>query len=128
MPATPWKRLGRPDPDREYLALLSVLPLRRYTRVPAFLRDTARIAAQIERTPGVLGYSLHAQPLRARFRTLSVWESETALDAFVRASPHRQAMAALRPHMGPTRFVRWAIRGAAIPPTWAEARRREALA
>ena len=55
-------------------------------------------------------------------------ERETALDAFVRASPHRQAMAALRPHMGTTRIVRWAIRGAAIPPTWAEARRREALA
>jgi hypothetical protein len=110
-----------PEPDREYLALLTELPLRRFRDLGAFLLHTWRIQGQLRRTPGLMGYSLRARPLRRQFWTLSVWEGDDALRRFVGASPHAQVMAALQGKMGRTRFVRWRLRGADYPPPWPEA-------
>ncbi len=118
MPATPWKSFGPVDPDCEYLMLFSSLPLKTWRAVPRFLLHTRRIAGQLNRTNGLLGYSLLARPLAKQFFTLSVWENEAALNAFVRAAPHAGTMADLMPHMGQTRFVKRPIRGSKIPPVW----------
>jgi quinol monooxygenase YgiN len=124
MPAKPWTSLAPVDPDGEYLALLSVLPLKRHFRIPWFLLHAARIMRQLSRTPGLLGYSLLGRPLVKRFFTLSVWEDEAALQAFVHAMPHAQAPSVMAPHMGKTAFVRWRVRGSELPPSWGEALRR----
>ena len=60
----------------------------------------------------------------AAVATLSAWENESALQAFVHAAPHVESMRALIPHMGATRFVRWTVRGADLPVRWDEALRR----
>jgi hypothetical protein len=121
-----WKAIARADPDREYLALLSFLPLKSYRKIPRFIKYTAEIERQLSESRGLVGYSLQAQLLSRRFWTLSVWEDEQALMEFVARSPHGPIMESLLPHMGQTKFTRWMIRGAALPPDWSEAKRRMA--
>jgi hypothetical protein len=118
VPTKPWVTLSQPDPDREYLVLLSELPLRRFRDLGAFLLYTWRIRGQLRRTPGLLGYSLQAHILQRQFWTLSVWEGEAALHQFVVENPHGQVMTALREKMDQTRFVRWSTRGSEFPPRW----------
>ncbi len=122
----PWQSVRAPSDQRRYLALLSYLPLKGYRRVWMFSRHVRAIRRQLARTPGPVGYSLQAKLLRHRFWTLSVWEDETSLTAFVMNEPHRGTMGVLRPHMDATAFVRWDIRGFDVPPTWDEAMRRSA--
>ena len=123
---SPWKKLAVADENREYIALLSYLPLRSYLRVPAFFRYTFQIQAQMLKTPGAIGYALRAKVLSRNFWTLSVWESDKVLMDFVRKAPHGEAMKVIAPHMGPTKFTRWRVPGGAVPPSWDEAMKREA--
>ena len=128
MPAKPWITFRQPDPEREYLVLLTVLPLNHLRDLGVFLLYTWRILVQLRRTPGLLGYSLLAHILQRQFWTLSVWEDEAALQQFVVASPHSYVMRALQEKMSQTRFVRWRMRGAEFPPRWQEALARQAPA
>jgi hypothetical protein len=57
---------------------------------------------------------LNAEPLAKRFWTLSVWENDAALCAFVGTPPHAQEC------------VHWTLPGSALAPTWADAVRRAA--
>ncbi len=66
-------------------------------------------------------HSARAHILKRQFWTLSVWEGEAALHQFVIENPHGHVMMALREKMDQTRFVRWSIRGAELPPRWREA-------
>jgi hypothetical protein len=122
---SPWTALSPADENREYLALLSYLPLRSYRKIPAFFRYSFRIQRQMRETPGAVGYSLRANILGRNFWTLSVWENDRALMHFVRKAPHEEAMRTIAPHMGPTKLTRWRLPGSAIPPSWADAMRRE---
>jgi len=124
MPSSPWRSCHPPDPSREYLVLLSFLPLKRRRRIPLLLISAFRIVRQLRRSSGLIAYSLYTELTAARFWTLSVWENELALQAFVHASPHVEAMRVLIPHMGPTRFVRWTVSGTGLPISWDEALRR----
>src|SRR5215470_18621395 len=73
---------------------------------------------------GLVGYSLYTKLAAGHFWTLSVWEDEAALQAFVHAEPHRGTMRILLPHMGPTRFVRWTVFGTGLPILWDDALKR----
>ena len=119
-----WRSFAKPDPDKAYVALVSYLPLKRYWMLPAFLKNTLEIQAQLAHSKGLIGYSLLAQPLRLEFWTLSVWEDEPALMEFVRATPHSRVMEALRPYLGKTAFAQWKLAGSAVPPAWPDAIRR----
>ena len=124
MPALPWRAKAPVTSDQEYLAMATFLPLQSYRAMPRFLRLTTSVAGQLERTGGLVGYSLLAQPARKRFWTLSAWIDRRALSAFVREMPHLGAMQQLRPHMGPTRFTAWTVLGSALPIGWHEATKR----
>jgi quinol monooxygenase YgiN len=128
VPAKPWVTFRQPDPEREYLVLLTVLPLKHLRDLGAFLLYTWRILGQLRRTPGLLGYSLLAHILQRQFWTLSVWEDEAALQQFVVAYPHSHVMRALQEKMGQTCFVRWRIWGSEFPPRWQEALTRQGAA
>jgi hypothetical protein len=118
VPTKPWLTLHRPDPEREYLVVLTELPVKRARDLGAFLRYTWHIRGQLRRTPGLLGYSLRARLLTRQFWTLSVWEGDAALDQFIFAHSHAHVMMALQGKMGQTHFVQWSIRGAEFPPRW----------
>ena len=119
-----WKSLSSVDSNREYLALLSYLPLKSYLTIPKFLCFTFQTQRQLNGARGLIGYSLQAQLLRRRFWTLSVWQDESALMEFVKNRPHSEIMDALAPHMKITHFTRWRVSGSELPLKWGEAKRR----
>lgn len=121
---SPWIKFAPPDTNREYFALLSYLPLNKYRAIPAFLKFSFLIQKQLRTTPGVIGYSLRARLLSRNFWTLSAWAEEKSLMDFVVKIPHAQAMKAMIPHMGPTRFTKWKVLGSALPLRWEEAMKR----
>lgn len=120
MVTLPWRtpNAARVDPAREYLCLATFLPLKRFRMVPRFFRYFRQVNEQLGSTKGLVGYSMRAAILHHRFWTVSAWENETALAAFVAAHPHMDVMGHLSPHMGPTTFVRWRAKGSELPPTW----------
>ena len=128
MPALPWTAISQPDPGRDYVVMASRLPLARYRDVPAFLRATMAIRTQLAGASGLIGYALDAHLAAKTFWTLSAWDSQSALDAFSQADPHRSRVIAIRPRMRPTTFTFWTVSGADLPIGWAEVRRRIAEA
>lgn len=124
MLASPWRTFSSPEPNGDFVALLSYLPLKSYWRVPSFFLYTAQVAKQLASAHGLLGYSVLARPLSKRFWTLSAWENEAALRAFVQQPPHVRIMTALIPHMDGTKFVRWTVKGSQLPLRWDDALRR----
>ena len=121
MPAKPWTSISSPSRDGDYVALLSYLPLKSYGRILPFMYYTMQINQQLASAPGLVGYSLLGRPLSKRFWTLSAWESEEALRAFVQRPPHVRVMSALAAHMDKTEFVRWPVKGSQLPLNWDEA-------
>ena len=121
MPPLPWRTKTQTDPDRSYLVMASRLPLRSRRTVPRFLRLTLSVVRQLERTDGLVGYTLLAQPMKKTFWTLSAWTDQQHLDAFAGSMPHLAIIRKLRPRMGPTRFTFWTVQGSALPITWDEA-------
>lgn len=119
-----WKSFGKAGPAREYVALISSLPLKSYWKMPAFIRFSRQIGEQLESAKGLVGYSLLARPLSKRFWTLSAWESGEALRQFVQDPPHLGVMAEIRPHMGETKFVQWKVHGSELPLKWNDALKR----
>jgi heme-degrading monooxygenase HmoA len=123
-----WTSFVKPQPAKEYLAVLSYLPLSSFWALPQFLYYSRSIQKQLKSARGLVGYSLLAHVLAKRFWTLSVWENEVALAEFVHKMPHSEAMTVLHRSMGGTEFVRWKILGASVPPTWQEAMERSQAA
>ena len=121
MPTIPWRRLVAPQPDVHYVVMASRLPLRSYRTIPHFLVLAASVMRQLERTAGVVGYSLRAQPTSKTFWTLSAWTGEAELGEFVRTMPHLAVMGRLRPHMETTRFLTWTVLGTLLPIRWEDA-------
>lgn len=124
MPTLPWISAGSVDPERQYIALLSYLPVKRGSRIPWFMLHATRIMGQLRRSTGLVGYSLRARLMAKSFWTLSVWEDEAALSRFVRAQPHAGTMAAVAPHMDKPRFVHWTLKGSEVPVDWEDALKR----
>ena len=120
MPALPWVQGQAVEPEREYVAMASRLPLRAYRFIPGFLRDTLRVRRQLARSDGLVGYALNAQLARKTFWTFSVWEDQASLDKFAASDPHHAIIKRLRPRMSPTRFEFFPISGADLPLTWAQ--------
>ena len=122
----PWTKLASVEPGQEYLALLSYLPLRKYSKIPAFFRYSLQVQQQMRKAPGAIGYSMRAKILSRNFWTFSVWKDDRALMEFVRTAPHGNVMKSIAPHMGATKFTKWKVQGSAVPPTWDDAVKREA--
>jgi hypothetical protein len=66
----PWKALAAVDRRRQYLALPSYLPLRKYHEIPRFLPFTRQMQRQFRSTPGAIGYCMPAKLLCRQFWTL----------------------------------------------------------
>ena len=124
MPTLPWKSFAPPENDREYSALLTYLPLKRWRAIPKFMRYTSQIRRQLANSEGLIGYALDANVLSRDFWTLSVWEDEASLRRFVQQNPHEKVMMDLLPHMGQTAFFPFKVDASFIPPDWEDTKRR----
>ena len=112
------------SPDTSAVVMASRFQLVRARNVPGFLYDSLLIRRQVLRTPGALGVSLIARPLKRQFLTLSAWSSTEALNQLVREEPHRSAMKRHRAGMTHSQFVFWDIDAADLPVAWDDAIRR----
>jgi hypothetical protein len=125
MPTLPWAASNSPQPrDGTVTVMASRLELRRLRDVPSFLTGAMRIRRQMLGSPGALGVSLIARPLRRTFWTLSAWQDRAALGAVVGREPHRRIMNHFRPRMAGSSFVTWTAPATALPVAWDEALRR----
>ena len=125
--AHPGRARGRESTveERQVTAVATRLKLLNWLQLRRFFRVNGAIERQLKDTSGLISYRLHADFLRLRFSTLSVWEDDRAVDAFVKSGSHREAMArfdemAVRDESS---FVRW---NTADPQgiTWDEGSRR----
>ncbi|HEY2638427.1 MAG TPA: hypothetical protein VGI66_00900 [Streptosporangiaceae bacterium] len=117
----PWTTRAEMQPGSEYLVMASHLPLLRLTSTVRFFRAVSAIRKQLAGADGLVGYTLRAKPLARDYWTLSVWQDDAALRAFMRTPPHVGVMSSLRPLMGPTKFVTWQASAADGRPTLAGA-------
>jgi hypothetical protein len=103
VPTLPWTipatRAVPPDERSEIVVMASRLELRSLRDVPAFLTAAMRVRRQMLGSPGALGVSLIAKPLKRTFWTLSAWWNKTALHAAVGHHPHLQTVWRFRPRM-----------------------------
>ena len=101
--------------------MASHLPLKRISSTVQFFRGVVAIRKQLASAQGLIGYTLRAKPFARDYWTLSVWTDQPSLNAFMRTAPHAQLMGSLRPIMGTTKFVQWAITSADGRPGWRDA-------
>jgi hypothetical protein len=115
----PWSTpaAARVPAGQDIVILGSRFELTSAWRSPAFLGYALRIWLQARRSPGIMGVSLRAQPLRATFWTLSAWSSQAALRDFARADPHRSIVARVRPWAKKAVLQTWTVPGGEAGPT-----------
>ena len=117
--------VGRPEQAGDTtLVQVSRLELARRRDVPGFLVAALRIRRHALRTPGCVGLALRAQPFRRTFWTLSAWDDQAAIGAFMRSDGHRAVMVAYRGRMAGSHFHTWTAGEAGRRPSWTDARRR----
>jgi hypothetical protein len=98
----------------------SVLRLRRFRDVPAFMSAALRLQSAFANTPGAIEMSLRAAPLRRTFWTLSQWRSDADLRGYVVHPAHVDVMRRFRPAMRSSNFITWHTTDDR-PPTWEDA-------
>lgn len=118
---SPWMRYAATVGSKEYLAIVSYFRLADPGVMPKFLWNALRIGRQLSRSEGLLCYSTGARFGRMEFWSTSVWEDVRALVNFVRASPHSEIMATMKPCVMRSEFMRWTINGASVPPSTRQA-------
>jgi quinol monooxygenase YgiN len=121
-PPLPWRASTTIDPAATYVITITRLPLARHRRIPKVMGQTIRIVRALARADGLVGYSLKADILRKTFWTVSAWENEEALHAFVRSDVHRAAMASVGPYMKEPRIETLRVAGGVLPLPWADIR------
>ncbi len=114
----PWTELAKPDASKEYLAIVTYLPVKHYRTVPSVAKHSYKVEKQLIETQGLIGYSMGSKPWSKQFWTVSVWEDEAALMAFAFSGAHKDIMARLYTDMGATKFARWKVLGTDVPLTW----------
>lgn len=111
--------------DGQVTVVATRLKLRSWLKLRRFFKVNGEVKRQLKVTPGLIDFWLHADFLRLRFYTLSVWENPSAVDSFVRTGAHLNAMAvfgqlAVRELSG---FTSWETADPAET-TWEEAFKR----
>ena len=114
----PWEARAVPAPDRDYVAVVTYLPMRRVLALPRWFGSIRAVQKQLERTPGLVGYSLRLNPLRLEFWTLSLWEDEHSLGDFLRELPHADVMRRFGSKLSRFGTRQWTIAGSQAPPSW----------
>jgi quinol monooxygenase YgiN len=124
MPTLPWTSgPTTADPDTEVVLMASRFRVHGLRHVLPFFLDAMRVHAQTRKADGAIGVSLVAHPLQREFFTLSAWRDRAALDAMVRAEPHRSVMKRQHAAMAEGVFRFWTA-PAGSPPSWDEAKQR----
>jgi hypothetical protein len=122
-----WKTV-KPTATGEALAVVSYLSLASFRSLPLFIHYAFKVQLQLGKSKGLIGYSTHARFLSRKFWTLSIWENEQSLRAFVEQSAHGASMKSLDGKADDSGFTSWPVNGSALALDWADARERLAHA
>ena len=107
--------------SERYICVATRLRARGPRVLPAFLRASFQVAQTARRARGNVRTSLLGLPPLLTFFTLTVWESDEAMRAFVKTPEHREAMAHMDDWASAGEFVQFP---AATPRVgWRAARR-----
>ena len=122
----PWATNGTPSGDRKAFVMGSRFELSSSWRSAMFLMLSLRIWRQARRSPGMVGVSLRAFPVRKTYWTLSAWTDEAALREFARTDPHRTIMKRARPWTKSATFRFWTMPAGELKPgsLWSDAEAR----
>lgn len=118
MPALPWKTVHTPEPGARMIAVATELELARHRDIPAFLRLSNAITADMTNAPGLVGHSLSAHPVAKVFRTVSVWNDVASLNAFVGAGRHGATLTSTPFTFTPNATTRWNCTAEDLPLDW----------
>jgi hypothetical protein len=124
MPTIPWLPPKPSVTSGEVVLMASKLEVKSLLSVPEFFLRSLVVWRQVQKSPGLVGASLKAQPLKRTFWTLSAWESREALGTFNHTDPHGRTVTRLRKVMKGSVFTFWNAEASALPITWDEATRR----
>ena len=89
----------------QYVCSVTRIRLRGLRHVPRFIRASATSTLVARRTPGNVRTRLLGLPPILWFHTLTVWESQSAMQQFVKSPEHRAAMAMFEDVAEVARFV-----------------------
>ena len=117
----PWSTGPADASEGPHSAMASRFKLKRHRDVVPFLRASMRLRKEAAAAPGNVGLGLAANPFTKTFWTLSTWESQDALRAFVAGEPHRAVVARFKDASASADFTFWDIAAPATPPTWQQA-------
>jgi hypothetical protein len=117
----PWSKGPADASEGPHAAMASQFELKRYRDVVPFLRASMRLRKEAAAAPGSVGLGLAANPFTKTFWTLSSWESQDALRAFVAGQPHRAVVARFKDASARATFTFWDIPAPAAPPEWRDA-------
>lgn len=106
------------------MAFVSVtrLRIRKWRFLPSFLGHTLRTRRQVTRSPG-FRQGLLLLDRRWTFWTLTAWDDQAAMRAYMTTGDHRTAMPRLLDWCDEASVVHWAQPDSALP-SWVEADRR----
>lgn len=110
--------LVEPVADEYVVSTTQLLPKPDGASQQAFLELTNAVVGQLMQTPGFLGLSLAIEPTCGFARTLTVWESEEAMFAFVNSGAHVEAMGQTFAVGVTGRVTSWTAPADEMPPSW----------
>lgn len=87
----------------------------------AFWTQVTLVEASLANQPGLIGYSLRTELLGSNSWTMTVWETEDALRAFVEDVAHQDAMRDGKNALAAARFARFSAAPDDIPLPWDKA-------
>jgi heme-degrading monooxygenase HmoA len=120
----PWSEGPAEASEGPHAAMASRFKLKRYRDVVPFLRASMRLRTVAAAAPGNVGLGLAANPFTKTFWTLSSWESQSSLRAFVAGEPHRAVVARFKDASANSTFTFWDIDAPDGPPSWRDATTR----
>ncbi|GAA0251825.1 hypothetical protein GCM10010492_60320 [Saccharothrix mutabilis subsp. mutabilis] len=111
-----------PGPATATTALIAITDFHAHRRrdLLSIAQAGRDLAASWSTLPGAIGMWLWAMPLSGRSGSVSVWESEEALTAFVRWPPHVQVVRRFH-QSGTLHTHRWWTQEFTHPKAWKEA-------
>lgn len=116
-----WQQLIDVDPDTDYLVILTHYPLKAGRRTSRVLSYVRLIQRRLERCEGLVGFAFRANFYRQQVWTLSVWQDQAALRAFLDDVIHEQASEDLTAYVEDAVTRQWWVAGREVPPSWEDA-------